>query len=226
MATRKPLVLVSGGTSELPPGDSVEGVILTTTLTAGSGLLGGGLLATNQRIDVGIASNPSGLILVGNQLGLDGVAQRTADAAQASGNAALTTRLPLTGGTLTGPLNVSGTIVASGVIIDTFGNVRTVPQTAVGTSTYTLASGDVGKHIAVGSGVITVPSGVFLAGDAISIFNTSSGVQTISGQAGIVLRQAGTTNTGQRSVSAYGLTTVLCVNNTQIFVITGAGLLP
>jgi hypothetical protein len=97
MATRKPLVLISGGTSELPPGDTVEGVVLSTTLTAGSGLLGGGLLATNQRIDVGIASNPSGLILVGNNLGIDGAAQRTADqalvsgaVALASGNAALT----------------------------------------------------------------------------------------------------------------------------------------
>lgn len=89
MVQRKPLVTISGVTSELPPGDTVEGVILTTTLTAGSGLLGGGSLQTNQRIDVGIASNPSGLILVGNNLGIDGVAQRTAEQAFVSGNVAL-----------------------------------------------------------------------------------------------------------------------------------------
>lgn len=88
MATRKPLVVVSGFISELPPNDGIEGASVGV-LTAGSGLLGGGSLATNQRIDVGLASNPSGLILVGNNLGLDGVAQRTADTALASGNAAL-----------------------------------------------------------------------------------------------------------------------------------------
>lgn len=89
MVLRKPLVSISGFTSELPPGDTIEGVVLSATLTAGSGLLGGGSLSSNQRIDVGLASNPSGLILVGNNLGLDGVAQRTSDTALASGNAAL-----------------------------------------------------------------------------------------------------------------------------------------
>lgn len=103
MALRKPIVIVSGVTSELPPGDIIEGVVLTTTLTAGSGLLGGGSLATNQRIDVGLASNPSGLILVGNNLGLDGLAQRYAELALASGNVALASG------------NAALTILASGV---------------------------------------------------------------------------------------------------------------
>lgn len=89
MATRKPLVVVSGTLSELPPNDYVEGAVVTTSLTAGSGLTGGGALSTNQRIDISIASNPSGLILTGNNLGLDGIAERTAASALASGNAAL-----------------------------------------------------------------------------------------------------------------------------------------
>lgn len=108
MATRKPLVVVSGTLSELPPNDYVEGAVLTTSLTAGSGLTGGGSLSTNQRIDVGLASNPSGLILVGNNLGLDGVAQRTADSALASGNAALAKTLIQTSINLSG--GVSGAI--------------------------------------------------------------------------------------------------------------------
>lgn len=89
MVLRKPLVTINGVNSELPPGDSVEGAVLTTSLTAGSGLTGGGVLSSDQRIDVSLASNPSGLILTGNSLGLDGVAQRTANTALASGNAAL-----------------------------------------------------------------------------------------------------------------------------------------
>jgi len=81
MASRKPLILLSGVTSELPPGDTVTGAS-NGILTAGSGLIGGGDLATNQRVDVSLAVVPSGLIFVGNRLGIDG-------SAQASGNAAL-----------------------------------------------------------------------------------------------------------------------------------------
>jgi len=81
MTTRRPLVLVSGAFSELPTGDSVAGA------------------------NVGITASPSGLISVGSDLGIDGVAiasgeaaqltansaQTTADTALASGNAALQT---------------------------------------------------------------------------------------------------------------------------------------
>ena len=73
MVTRRPLVLASGLLSELPPGDTIVGASVGT-LTAGSGLSGGGDLTTNQRVDISLAPNPSGLIFVGDALGLDGVA--------------------------------------------------------------------------------------------------------------------------------------------------------
>jgi hypothetical protein len=89
MAEKLPLVYVDGGISQLPPGDSIDGVQLGT-LTAGSGLVGGGDLNTgNKRLDVGLAANASGVIFVGDAIGLDGVAQATADTALASGNDAL-----------------------------------------------------------------------------------------------------------------------------------------
>jgi hypothetical protein len=127
MATRKPIVLVSGFLSELFPGDYLEGVLITSSLTAGSGLVGGGNLSSSQRVDVSLAAAPSGLIFVGNQLGLDGAAQASGNAAlssaataQASGNAALSSSatalasgnaaLPRAGGTMTGGLTLtSGT---------------------------------------------------------------------------------------------------------------------
>lgn len=100
MAQRRPLVLVSGLTSELPDGDSVIGVS-AGVVTAGSGLAGGGDVSTNIRLDVELAANPSGLIWVQTgdsaQLALDGRAQASGNAALtvgtaalASGNAALT----------------------------------------------------------------------------------------------------------------------------------------
>lgn len=89
MVTRKPVVLVSGSFSELPTGDQISG-FAASTLTAGSGLVGGGTLDGDPvRVDVSLAASASGLIFVGDALGLDGSAQTTADSALASGNAAL-----------------------------------------------------------------------------------------------------------------------------------------
>jgi len=101
MAEKLPLVYVDGGLSQLPPGDSIDGVSLGT-LTAGSGLVGGGDLNTGtKRLDVALAASPSGVIFVGDAIGLDGVAQATADTALASGNDGLV---------------VSTTALASGVL--------------------------------------------------------------------------------------------------------------
>jgi hypothetical protein len=89
MAEKLPLVYVDGGLSQLPPGDSIDGVSLGT-LTAGSGLVGGGDLNTgSKRLDVGLAPAASGVIFVGDAIGLDGVAEARATAALASGNAGL-----------------------------------------------------------------------------------------------------------------------------------------
>ena len=90
MAIRRPLVLISGATSELPFGDEVTGVT-AGVLVAGSGLDGGGSLNTNNvTINVSLTASSSGLIFAGNSLGLDGVAQSVAYTALSSGNAALT----------------------------------------------------------------------------------------------------------------------------------------
>lgn len=89
MATRRPLVVVSGVTSELPVGDVVTGAS-AGTLVAGSGLDGGGALTGGSvTVNVSLAPAASGLIFVGDALGLDGAAQATATQALSSGNAAL-----------------------------------------------------------------------------------------------------------------------------------------
>lgn len=111
---------------------------------------------------------------------------------------------------------------SAGVISDTAGNVRTLPQNSQ-TSAYTLVATDTGKHISITTGGVTIPSGVFSTGDVVSIFNNSGSNQTITQGASTTVRQAGTANTGNRTLAQYGLATVLCVAS-NTFVISGSGL--
>ena len=97
-----------------------------------------------------------------------------------------------------------------------------IPQNSQ-TSAYTLVAGDNGKHINITTGGVTVPSGVFSAGNVVSIFNDSSSNQTITQAGSVTLRLAGASSTGNRTLAQYGLCSVLCVGSNE-FVISGAGL--
>jgi hypothetical protein len=58
---------------------------------------------------------------------------------------------------------------------------RNVPAVGTKTTSYTLATGDVGKYVQVGSsGSITIPDATFSEGDIISVFNNTSGTITIT----------------------------------------------
>lgn len=58
---------------------------------------------------------------------------------------------------------------------------RSIPPVGTKTSSYTLATGDVGKYVQVGSGgSIVIPDATFAEGNAISIFNNTSGNITIT----------------------------------------------
>jgi hypothetical protein len=129
----------------------------------------------------------------------------------------------LTGNTA-GFTTVTGTTVTGQTINDNIGNVRRIPQNTQ-TSSYTLAAGDSGKHVFTTAGV-TVPSGVFTVGEAVSIYNNTTGNITITEGTNVTLRQAGASGTGNRTLAQRGLATVLCVSgaNGTEFVIGGAGL--
>ncbi len=99
--------------------------------------------------------------------------------------------------------------------------VGNVPQNSQ-TSAYLLVASDAGKHISITSGGVTVPSGTFSAGDAISIYNNSTANQIITQGTSVTLRKAGTATTGNRTLAQYGICTVLCVASNE-FVITGVG---
>lgn len=115
------------------------------------------------------------------------------------------------------------TITATGTIAaDTIG-YRGLPQNSK-TSAYTLALSDIGKQISITTGGIVIPANASVAfpiGAAIAIFNNSASSQTISITSD-TLRQAGTANTGTRTLAQYGFATVVKVSAT-VWAITGAG---
>jgi len=92
---------------------------------------------------------------------------------------------------------------------------RSVPQSL----NTTAAASDIGKHLYV-SATTTVPSGVFVAGNEFLVVNSSGSTVTLTQGAGTTLRLGGTATTGNRTIAAYGVATVLCVG-TETFYVTG-----
>jgi hypothetical protein len=99
---------------------------------------------------------------------------------------------------------------------------KNIPKTGSDkTSAYTLVTGDVGKYVGVGtSGSIVVPTSTFANGDAISVFNNTTGNITITTSAPTAY--IGGTNTVKTSITlaTRGIATILFVSAT-VCVVTG-----
>jgi hypothetical protein len=137
----------------------------------------------------------------------------------------------LAGGTMTGSVTLvtpvlgtpsSGTL--SSCTVDGTNGVgyKNIPQTGSDkTTAYTLVTGDVGKYVGVGtSGSIVVPTSTFANGDAISVFNNTTGNITITTSAPTAY--IGGTNTVKTSITlaTRGIATILFVSAT-VCVVTG-----
>ena len=96
-----------------------------------------------------------------------------------------------------------------------------IPAVGTKTGSYTLAVGDVGKYVQVGSGgSITIPDATFAEGDVISIFNNTTGAITIT--CTITTAYIAGTDTDKASVSlaTRGVATILFISGT-VCVISG-----
>jgi hypothetical protein len=130
----------------------------------------------------------------------------------------------ISGGTINNAV-IGGSTPAAGTfttVTDSKGELRSVPQNTQ-TSAYVLVASDSGKYISITTGGVTVPSGVFSAGETVTIYNNSSSSQTITQGTSVTMYQVGTANTGNRTLAQRGLATVICVAS-NTFVITGGGL--
>ena len=184
-------VALSGGTTGL----TVSGSPITTS---GTITLAGTLAVANGGTGATSASSAR------TNLGLGTIATQDANSVSISGGT-------ISGGTITAAVSLSdtGTIAASSP------GFRGMPQS---TNT-TLALADAGKHIYTASNV-TIPangSTAFPVGTTIVIANSGSSTLTISITTD-TLRQAGTSNTGTRTLAAYGLATLVKVTSTVWYI--------
>ena len=118
-------------------------------------------------------------------------------------------------------VTITRNLTASGTVSDGGGNIRAITSNSKAAA-YDLTADDVGELINTSSGV-TVPSGTLSAGDAITIFNSSTGDITITEGSSVTMYLAGSSTTGDRTLAQKGVATVLCVG-TDTFTILGGGL--
>ena len=116
----------------------------------------------------------------------------------------------------------TGTVVSGSTFTDTYGKVRAIPQSGTAkTTSYTLTVADVGQFIQIGTGgSIVVPNSTFAAGDAVALFNNTSGAITIT-LSTTTAYQAGTdTVKTSLSLATRGVANILFISST-VCVVTG-----
>jgi hypothetical protein len=161
---------------------------------------------TNGVVTTGSYSDPSWLTISKSKVGLSAVENTALSTWAGSSN-----------------ITTAGTLTTTSVS-DSIGNLRSIPINGK-SAAYILAATDNGQMISITTGGVTVNSGVFASpyGQTISIYNNSTSPQTITQGAGVTLRLAGTTATGNRTLARYGVATIVCVAS-ETFVMSGAGL--
>ena len=102
-------------------------------------------------------------------------------------------------------------MLVSGEVRDSLGDLRSLPQNNT-SGTYTLVAADAGKHVRA-TGQITIPSGTFSTGDMITIYNNSGSAIDIIQGSGTTVYNSNDASTGNKSLKARGLCTILCESN-------------
>jgi len=154
-------------------------------------------------------------------IGADDSTLRTVSNAEAikfSGSGGITTASDAEGNiTITMTGNPSFTTVS-----DQYGNLRSIQQSSSDkTTAYTLDSSDTGRFVGIGtSGSIVIPSGVFANGNAVTLFNNTTGNITITCSA--LTTYVGGTNTARTSLTltTRGVATILFIS-ASVCVVSG-----
>lgn len=142
----------------------------------------------------------------------------------------LTFTLPSTDGTSGQVLQTNGSGTLSFALVsslatpttDSLGKIRAVPQSgSAKTTSYTLATTDVGAFINIGSGgSIVIPNSTFTAGDVISLYNDTSGNITVTCSTSTAYIAGTNSNKSSVTLATRGVANVLFTSATSC-VITG-----
>lgn len=98
---------------------------------------------------------------------------------------------------------------------------RNIPAVGTKTGSYSLAVGDVGKYVQLGSGgSITIPDATFAEGDVISIFNNTTGNITITCSITTAYIAGTDTDKATMTLATRGVATVLFISGT-VCVVSG-----
>jgi len=130
-----------------------------------------------------------------------------------SATSATITTLSSTSANITTLTGTSATITN---LFDGNGNVRSIPQSgSAKTTSYTLAVGDNGEFIQVGSGgSIVIPDAVFSSGNAVSIFNNTTGNVTITCTITTAYIAGTDSDKATMTLATRGIATILFISGT------------
>jgi len=221
----------SGTVTSVGGTGTVNGITLTGTVTSSGNLtLGGALtgvdLTTQVTGTLPVANGGTGITSLGTGvatwLGTPSSANLAAAVTDETGTGALvfantpTLVTPVLGTPTSGNL--------SNCTADGTNNVgyRNVPQSGSDkTTSYSLATTDVGKFVGVGtSGSITIPNSTFAAGDVVSIFNNTSSNVTITCSITTAYIAGTDTDKATMTLATRGVATVLFISGT-VCVVSG-----
>lgn len=109
---------------------------------------------------------------------------------------------------------LNSTTFTATTVSDGVGNVRNIPSAgSAKTSAYTLTISDIGEFVTVGaSGSITVPNDVFAAGNAVSVFNDTTGNVTITFSITTAYLAGTDADKATLTLATRGVATILFIN--------------
>ena len=115
----------------------------------------------------------------------------------------------------------NGDLTSTGIISDSIGPLRRLGVQGASGS-FSFAADMAGKLVrSTGNGsTLTIPQNIFSAGDMISVFNVSTGNNTIETGAGTTLYNTADGATGNRTLGAKGVCTIVCTSTNE-FIISG-----
>ena len=122
---------------------------------------------------------------------------------------------------LTAPASVASNVtVTMPTTTSTLGFLN-VPAVGTKTTSYTLATSDIGKYVQVGSGgSITIPDATFAEGDIVSVFNNTSAGITMTCSITTAYIAGTDSDKATMTLATRGVATILFISST-VCVVTG-----